>query len=158
VRAAAVLLFLLVLNSCGPAWRPAAPAQLTRLHATLDQLELDITRDDDLRKNRLRETVAQTKEIDAIGAERHLFTNAVARLWVRLFQDLEGLGKTLDLSVQGVDYIEKKTRFEKGRLDEAVAEFNLTFDQVRQRLLAVLCPKNQAAPVCLPKPVEEKIP
>ncbi len=76
MKSAAFLLPLLALVSCGPAWLPARPEQLTTLHAKLDQLELDITKDDDLRKNRLRETVAQTKEINAIAAERFLFSNA----------------------------------------------------------------------------------
>ncbi len=153
------LLLLPILAACGPAWRPARPAQVAALHDRLDRLELAITKDDDLRKNRLRETVAQTKELDAIGAERFLFANAVARLWSKLFQDLEGLGRSLDVAGQGIGYVETKTRFERGRLDEARAAFDLRFGETRRRLLELLCARRPEAAPCRAAPAaEEKTP
>ncbi|PKN26662.1 MAG: hypothetical protein CVU65_04955 [Deltaproteobacteria bacterium HGW-Deltaproteobacteria-22] len=136
--------------ACGPAWLPARPARFARLHGTIDRLELAINKDGDLRKNSLRETVAQTRDINGISAERFLFGNAVARLWSKLFQDLELLDKTLETSAQGIDYIEKKTLFEKGRLDENFAEFNLRFDTVRGQLAETLCMRNPKAALCQP--------
>jgi hypothetical protein len=144
------LVLLCLPAACGPAWLPARPARFARLHGTIDRLEMAINQDNDLRKNSLRETVAQTREINDISAERFLFGNAIARLWSKLFQDLELLDKTLRTSAQGIDYIEKKTLFEKGRLDENFAEFNLRFDTARKQLAEVLCGKNPKAVLCQP--------
>ena len=155
----ALLVLLPLVAACGPAWRPARPARVAALHDRLDRLELAITKDDDLRKNRLRETVAQTKELDAIGAERFLFANAVARLWSKLFQDLEGLGRALDVAGQGIGYVETKTVFERGRLDEARATFDLRFGEARRRLLEVLCARRPEAAPCRGVPAtQEKTP
>jgi len=158
VKSVAIILSLLALVSCGPAWLPARPVHLTTLHAKLDQLELDITKDDDLRKNRLRETVAQTKEINAIAAERFLFSNAAARLWTKMNQDLEVITSSLDVAVQGIEYIDKKTELENSRIQLARAEFKLVYYKALTGLIEILCVKNPGTWPCLSGPEEERKP
>jgi hypothetical protein len=153
-KSAPLLLSVWLAVACGPAWRPASPAHLARLHASLDQLEIDITRDDELRKNRLRETVAQTREINEVSAERSLFSNAVVRLWTKMYQDLEVIGKSLDLTAQDVETLEKTVTLGDLHLQEARAEFKFSFHNALIGLIEVLCERHRQSWPCIPGPSE----
>lgn len=145
-----------LLAACGPAWRPARPERMTALHARLDRLELEIRRGDEQRRDSLRETVKKTQEINEISAERYHFFNAVVRLWTRLHQDLEVVGRNLDQTAQDLEYLEKATELGHTRLQTARAEFKFDYHQALTGLIEVLCPRKSGTWPCVEGPEEKE--
>lgn len=145
-----------LLAACGPAWRPARPERMTALHARLDRLEQEIMRGGEQRKDSLRDTVKKTREINEISADRYHFFNAVVRLWTRLHQDLEVVGRSLDQTDQDLEYLEKSTELGHARLQAARAEFKFDYHNALTGLLEVLCPRKPGSWPCVEGPEEKE--
>ena len=155
IRVPAVFLCMLTavsLAACSFTWVPAKPDRFARLHDRIDQLELEITRGDEQRKNSLRETTAQTKEINQISTERYLFFNAVVRLWTKLHQDLEVISRGLEVAKQDIDYVEKAIELGDTRLQTAHAEFKFEYHRALSGLIEVLCARKPGTWPCLEGP------
>ena len=153
-----LLLIVAAAGACGPAWHPARPTAFTRLHGVIDQLELDIHASDKERSGRIQETVGQMRELGDIARERFIFSNAVARLWTRLYQDLEGLEKAIESDLQGIEYTEKRLQLEITRMRQARTSFEERFSVALAGLREILCPGNPKAAVCGSAPEPEKTP
>ncbi len=134
--------------ACSPAWQPARPADVTLLHARIDKLELAIQGTDGTRRERMQKTREQSEELEEITRERFIFSNAVARVWTRLYQDLEGMKKTADDVEQGLDYMEKRLALDTFNLEKAISLFHKEYDSARGKLLEDLCGPNPTAAIC----------
>jgi len=129
---------------------------MAALHERLDRLEQEITRGDEQRKDSLRETMRKTQEINEISAERYHFFNAVVRLWTRLHQDLEVVGRSLDQTAQELEYLEKSTELGNVRLQTARAEFKFEYHKALTGLIEVLCPRKPGSWPCVEGPEEKE--
>lgn len=143
-----LIVFVGMWGHCSPAVQPARPRQFEQLHARITEVELRMVRDDETRKNRFKETVQQTKEINAIAVERFTFSTAVARIWAEVHQELDALVNTLDLAVQGVDYIEKSLAFHQAKLAKAWRDFQLNYGDHARELRKTLCEQKPDSPRC----------
>ncbi len=143
-----LLVFLILLSGCSRSLQPARPSQFLRLHARITEVELRMTRDDSWRRNQLQETARQTREIDAIATERFTFSNAVARAWAEVHQEIDTMEGALDLAVQGIDYLEKSVDFQRMKLADSWKEFQKNYNTHFNDLLRVVCVRKPENPRC----------
>lgn len=146
-------------GGCSPGLQPARPEQIRRLHARITEVELRMSRDDASRRDRLEETVRQTRELDAIAAERFAFSNAVARVWAQVNQEIDTLSSALDLTVQSIDYLEKSLSFHHAKLAKAWRDFQLDQNDRAAALREMLCGRKPDSSRCAKlNPAQEHVP